>query len=115
MIKQTHNDWLSEMTKRFDTKDTAAFICPACGRVSTIRDHINAGGEPGDAPQQCIGRVNGKGDRNGKDQGFGCNWAAYGLLGTLGKGRIVVFPDGDETEVFDFATQEVLSNAYIQK
>jgi hypothetical protein len=68
-------------------------------------------GDPFDAPQGCIGRTNGKGSNNGKDQGFGCNWAAYGLLGTLGKGRTVIFSDGHESEVFDFAPTEVASNA----
>lgn len=112
MIKQTHEEWLAELTSRFGSnKRKAAFICPACGHVATIQDHIDAGGDAGDAPQGCIGRTNGKGSRDGKDLGFGCNWAAYGFFGTLGKGRKVVFHDGHETEVFDFAPAEVLTNA----
>lgn len=111
MIKQTLEEWRAEMKKRFASKEDTSFTCPACGRVSTIKDFVDAGGKDEDAPQACIGRTNGKGSKNGKDEGFGCNWAAYGLLGTLGKGRTVVFPDGHEAEVFDFAPVEVLTNA----
>jgi hypothetical protein len=111
MIKKTLKEWQEEMKSRFGSREEVAFICPSCGKIATVKDHIDAGGESDYAPQQCIGRVNGKGDRNGKDQGFGCNWAAYGFLGTLGKGRIVIMPDGKEVEVFDFATQEVSVNA----
>jgi len=111
MIKQTLGEWQSEMKRIFNSSDEVAFVCPACGRISTIKDHVDAGGVADDAPRGCIGRTNKKGSSNGKDQGFGCNWAAYGLLGTLGKGRTIVFPDGHESEVFDFAPAEVLSNA----
>jgi len=107
MIEQTLSDWQNELKSRFDSSDKAAFVCPACGRVSTVKDHINAGGKADDAPQCCIGRINGQGTKNGKDEGFGCNWASYGFLGTLGKGRNVVFPDGHTAEVFDFAPVEV--------
>lgn len=110
MIKQTLAEWQAEMVSKFPQKEDASFVCPACGRVSKVQDFIDAGGETDDAPQQCIGRVNGKGDKNGKDIGFGCNWAAYGLFGTLGKGRIVVFPDGHDCEVFNFAPVEVSQN-----
>ncbi|WP_444811862.1 hypothetical protein ACQ0P7_04925, partial [Streptococcus canis] len=30
------------------------------------------------------------------------NWAAYGLFGTMGKGRVVILPNEDKVEVFDF-------------
>lgn len=30
----------------------------------------------------------------------GCDWASFGLFGTLGKGDIVVDEDGSEIEVF---------------
>jgi len=105
MIEQSLGDWQKEMLSRFPLKNDAAFICPACRRVSAVKDIIAAGGDADDAPQQCIGRLNGKGTPNGQDEGFGCNWASYGLLGTLGKGRKVVFPDGHKAEVFDFAPE----------
>lgn len=106
MIVQTLEEWQAEMRGRFTSMEEVAFICPACGHVATVKDHMAAGGKADDAPQGCIGRTNGKGSKNGKDQGFGCNWAAYGLLGTMGKGRKIVFPDKHETEVFDFAKEE---------
>jgi hypothetical protein len=40
---------------------------------------------------------------NQADDGLGCDWAAYGLFQTLGKGRVVIAEDGSEVPVFDFA------------
>ena len=111
MTKQTLEEWQAEMKTRFESKNAVAFVCPACGKVATIKEHMEAGGKPDDAPQQCIGRTTGLGTKNSKDEGNGCNWAAFGLFGTLGKGREVVFPDGKVVEVFDFVVQEVLANA----
>ena len=36
----------------------------------------------------------------------GCNWAAYGFFGTMGKGRTVIMEDGKKVEVFAFAGEE---------
>ena len=102
MIEQTLKEWQDEMRERFESTEKVAFVCPACGRIATVQDHIDAGGEGADAPKNCIGRTNGKGTRNGKDLGNGCNWAAYGLFRTLGKGRILTFVDGSLDEVFDY-------------
>jgi hypothetical protein len=43
MIKQTLEEWQSEMKARFSSLDEAAFICPACGRISTVKDHVDVG------------------------------------------------------------------------
>lgn len=116
MEKQSLTEWLEEGKKRFgeDFKNWK-FKCPACGHVSSIKDFIDAGADANDAYQMCIGRVNGKGadGMKGKDEGNGCNWAAFGLFGTFGKGRIVV-NEGKETEVFDFA-EEGEKNERVQK
>ncbi|GIM45931.1 hypothetical protein DNHGIG_14800 [Collibacillus ludicampi] len=110
MIKQTVEEWREEAMKRFgkNIRDWK-FKCPACGHISSVQDFIDAEGEANEAYVNCIGRVNGKGSdgMKGRDEGYGCNWAAYGLFGTLGKGRIVVTDDGDEVEVFDFAEEAV--------
>lgn len=110
MKKQTIKEWQEEGKKIFgeDFKKWK-FKCPACGHISSIKDFIDAGADPNDAYQECIGRVNGKGEdgMQGKEQGFGCNWAAYGLLGTLGKGRIVITDEGKEIDIFDFAESDV--------
>jgi predicted RNA-binding Zn-ribbon protein involved in translation (DUF1610 family) len=106
MIEQTIEEWRTEIDTRFALRADVAFVCPACGHVATVRDHVEAGGKAEAAPQNCIGRTNGQGTKNGKDEGFGCNWAAYGLFGTMGKGRNVIFEDGAKHEVFDFAPKE---------
>ena len=110
MKEHTLAEWRAEMKEKFASSDEVAFICPACGHIATVKDHIDAGGTSSDAPQQCIGRTTGNGTKNQKDLGNGCNWAAFGLFGTLGKGRKVVFPDGGSCEVFEFAShkEEVL-------
>lgn len=80
--------------------------CPACGHVASAKEFDEFGEDPSRAYQNCIGRVNGKGTSNGEDNGYGCNWAAYGLFGTLGKGINIVTEDGHEVEVFEFADVE---------
>jgi hypothetical protein len=112
MIKQTLNEWMEEGKQHFG-KDFSnwKFKCPVCERVSSIKDFEDLGADPNDAYQKCIGRVNGKGTKNGEDKGYGCNWAAYGLFGTLGKGRKVIAEDGREVEVFDFAIESVEKEA----
>lgn len=99
MKKQTLQEWLDEAKRRFGEKTSEwKFQCPQCGNVQSPKNFVDAGIEPAQAPnfsyQGCIGRV---------DTSKGCNWAAYGLFGTLGKGRLIVAPDGKEVEVFDFA------------
>lgn len=105
--KQTIKEWQAEMKNLFKSRQDVAFVCPACGKVASIKDHVDAGGTEDNAPQQCIGRTNRKGGKDGKDNGFGCNWAAFGLFGTLGKGREIALPDGKPIHVFDFAVTEV--------
>lgn len=104
MIKQTYEEWIAEGRELFG-KDFIdwKFVCPACGRVSSGWDFKEAGGEPNDMYQCCIGRLNGNMRPSSKAlDGNGCDWCAFGLLKTLGKGRIVV-KDDQEIEVFDFA------------
>lgn len=106
IVKQTLKEWLDEGKERFgDDFLKWRFKCPACGHVASGQDFKDAGADPNDMYQACIGRHNGKGadGMKGKDEGFGCNWAAFGLFGNLSKGRVVVTPEGKEVEVFDFA------------
>ena len=100
-------EWQEEAVRRFgkDPEDWK-FICPACGRVNTGEEFKEAGAEPDDMYCNCIGRFNGHMVPASKSKGHGCDWAAYGLFGTMGKGVIVVKPDGKEFEVFDFAPAE---------
>lgn len=106
MIKQTLKEWQNEAISKFGVNpDNWEFKCPACGHVSSVKDFKKLGDDGNAAYQECIGRHNGKGSDglNGKDEGQGCNWAAYGLLGNLGKGRVVITPENKEIEIFDFA------------
>ena len=102
MEKQTLKEWRAEAAQRFG-KDPSkwAFVCPACGHVATVGDFLELGADASLAYQECIGRVSSP-VRPPDDPDQGCNWAAYGLFGTLGKGRIVAAGEKD-VEVFDFA------------
>lgn len=98
--------WREEAVRRFGKNpDNWGFVCPACGHIATVGEFRALGANPNQALQECIGRVNGKGadGMKGLDVGFGCNWAAYGLFRTLGKGIIVKPEDEKTVEVFDFA------------
>lgn len=105
MIKQTVDEWLEEGNNKFGKIKDWKFICPACGHISRVQEYLDLGAKENDAYQNCIGRFNKKGEdgMGGKDKGFGCNWAAYGLLGNLGQGRVVITKENKEIQVFDFA------------
>lgn len=102
MLKQTLKEWLNEGKERFG-EDFAKwrFKCPACGHVNTGKEFKDLGIDLNSMYNECVGRHTGKGSPR-KDDSSGCDWAAYGLFGTLGKGRIVL-NEGKESEVFDFA------------
>jgi hypothetical protein len=99
MKKQTIEQWRAEAKQKFGERGRDwKFICPRCGNIQSGQDFLDkAGMTLEDAAntvyQDCIGR-------HVKD--IGCDWAAYGLFRTMGKGRIVI-ADEKEIEVFDFA------------
>ena len=99
-------DWLEEGKRLFgpDPLDWR-FVCPICGRVYTAREHKEAGSDgPNKAYLECIGRYLEAGSfdpRKGNENG--CDWCAYGLFGTAGKGRLVEAEDGCVVDVFQFA------------
>jgi len=102
-MKYVREEWIKELKKRFgDDKMKWAFKCPACGKVTTMQEFKNAGAKPNDSFQNCIGRFTGKGSPTTKNHD-GCNWAAYGLFGTMDKGDTVIADDGDEIQVFAMA------------
>lgn len=106
MLKTTQTEWLKEAKEKFgEDHKKWKFICPACGHVTSVEDFMNAGGDMDGAYQECIGRYTGKGSPQ-KNDSSGCNWAAYGFFGTLGKGRIIIADDsGKEVEIFQFAEE----------
>lgn len=98
----TLEEWMQEGKARFgDDFKQWKFVCPACGHIQTVQDFKDVGADANSAYQECIGRHTGKGSAV-KGDTSGCNWAAYGLFGTLGKGRVVIADDGKEVEVFQF-------------
>jgi len=114
MTKYTLQEWHAEGKRRFgDDYKNWRFVCPACGRINVGYEFNEAGAEPNDMYATCIGRHNGKGEKplKGNETPNGCDWAAFGLLKTLGKGNIVISDDGNETEVFAFEETEVVGNA----
>lgn len=104
MIRQPLQEWLEEGKQKFGEDFTNwKFKCPACGHVASGQEFKDLGANLNDMYQICIGRINSKGTKNGKDEGNGCNWAAFGLFGNLGKGRIIITPENKEIQVFEFA------------
>jgi len=108
--KYTIEEWRAEGKRLFgdDYRDWR-YVCPACGRINTGREFEVAGAAPNDSYSTCIGRHNGKGvkgialKKGAPPPETGCDWAAFGLFGTLGAGCVVVNDEGIETEVFSFA------------
>lgn len=95
MKEWTIGEWQKELERRFGPYcEDYRFVCPHCGRVNTGMEFRKAGAKTDDIAQCCIGRF---------APGLGCDWAAYGLFGTLGKGDIVVMPDGRRRMVFAMA------------
>ena len=102
-------DWLEEGRHRFGPDPLNwRFQCPVCGRVYTVLEHMEAGSSgPNSAYQECIGRYLKAGPFNPKNGNKnGCDWCAFGLFGTVGKGQLVEAEDGSVVEVFQFAGDE---------
>ena len=103
----TIKEWKDEGKRRFgDDHTNWKFLCPACGRINTGQEFIDAGAEIDNMYSTCIGRHNGKGEtpkNDGVIPEHGCNWTAGGLLRTLGRGDIVITDAGKEVDVFAFA------------
>ena len=101
-------EWLDEAKQRFGEDALQwKFVCPACGHINCGQEFIDKG-VTNDANEavnkaycECIGRYIGKGSpKKGDDSG--CNWVAFGLFGTMGRG--VKVANGDKmTEAFAFA------------
>lgn len=103
MAKYTLKEWLDKGKKLFgDDFLKWKFVCPACGKISSVQEFKDVGADANDSYQCCIGRFTGKGapTKVSKD---GCNWAAFGFLGTLGEGDTVIADDGHEVAIFKFA------------
>ncbi len=62
----------------------AAFICPACGTIQSMADHVRAGATLDEAERaiafSCIGRRTGAKPPRRKPDGQPCNWTLGGFL-----------------------------------
>lgn len=104
-----HEQWLEEGKRRFGADPLQwRFVCPACGHVQTMQDFKDLHADPQRGYQECIGRVWNAQGKDGARSGLSgdgpgpCDWAAYGLFGTLNAGTLVVTPQ-KELWIFDFA------------
>jgi hypothetical protein len=98
MPRMTVEEWRAEAIRRFGSFEKTRFVCPACGHVASVEDfkkYKDLGAQPDSAAQKCIGRY----DQAVTD----CDWAAFGLFGTLNGGVKVILEDGKEVNAFDFA------------
>ena len=101
--RMTIEEWRAEALRRGGGKFGATrFLCPACGNVASPDDFAAGGADGGRAAEECIGRTMTPRPR-GLDGFKPCDWAAYGLFRTLGRGVVVVHPDGTEVHAFPFA------------
>lgn len=109
--RMTHRAWLDEAVKRFGRNPRNwRFRCPLCRNEASVQDFEDVKRDTGErAPVECIGRVwneVGRGPVGGLDAPRGiqpCNWAAFGLFGTLDGGVQIEREDGKVTNAFEFA------------
>lgn len=96
-------EWQAEMERRGAIE--CKFRCPLCGNEASPKDWKEADGDPQRAARECIGRLVGAKGRLGSDPPVPqpCDWAAFGLFGTLNEGTKVELEDGKVLMVFDFA------------
>jgi hypothetical protein len=103
------DEWREEATRRGGGNMLdCPFVCPACGHTATPRQFKDLGAEPDRAAKECIGRVHNELGTEGITvhewgKGQPCNWAAFGLFGTLSGGQQVEFPGGKVVSAFSFA------------
>ncbi|MCZ4501006.1 MAG: hypothetical protein JWQ74_3561 [Marmoricola sp.] len=86
----------------------AAFICPMCKTVQSLRDFVAAGCDQEKAENQigfsCIGRQTHAGSPRKTPDGKPCDWSLGGLLHIYD--LQVTTPDGNTQPSFEIATPE---------
>lgn len=96
------------MAQGVSISNHTALICPACGTIQSITDHLKAGATVEEAERtigfSCVGRRTGAGEPRAENKGKGCNWSLGGLLQI--HELTVVTPDGKKHPRFAFATPE---------
>jgi hypothetical protein len=96
------------MAQGVSTSNHVAVICPACGTVQSMADHIAAGATPDEAERtiafSCVGRRLNAGPPRKSPDGNPCNWSLGGLLQI--HELVVVTEDGKRHPRFRLATPE---------
>jgi hypothetical protein len=91
----TLEEWQAEGRRRFGKEiEDWKFKCPRCGNVATGKEYKDAGAEPDDMYQTCIGR---------HTEEKGCDWAAFGLFDIC---KVHVKNGDKEVPVFEFGEEE---------
>ena len=81
--------------------------------LQSVHDFLELAGSHDDAVQECIGLHKWKASLKNNEP-LGCGCTSYGIIGTMGKGRIVIDNKGYAAEVFDFAPSEKVSENKIE-
>lgn len=98
MVEYTEKEWKKIIIERFGEDIVNwRFKCPACGKITSGKEFKEAGAEPKDIYQKCIGNFKGQGEPDPENNQNGCNWKAYGLFRF---GDVVITDDGQEIAVF---------------
>jgi hypothetical protein len=105
----THAEFISRLKAQGQPhRRDAAFVCPMCKTVQSMRSLIIAGALPEDAETQigfsCIGRLTGAGShKKGAEPGGGCNWSLGGLFRIH---TLEVRFGADQHPIFEIASAE---------
>jgi hypothetical protein len=107
MRKISVKEFQDEIKSQGVDRQDAAFICPMCGSIQSMRDLVAAGCDQEKAETSigfnCVGRFTGA-DSPKKGSGKPCNWSLGGLLRC--HELTVVLPDGEEQPFFEVASPE---------
>ena len=90
----TLEEWQAEGKRRYgENIEDWKFKCPHCGNIASGKEFKDAGAEPNDMYQTCIGR---------HTKGKGCDWAAFGLFDIC---KVHVKSGDKEIPVFEFGEE----------
>lgn len=104
MVKYTEKEWKKKLSKMFGENVLDwKFKCPACGKITSGKEFKEAGAQPNDIYQKCIGNFKRQGKPDKENNENGCNWKAYGLFKL---GDVVITEDGTEIDVFPIGCVE---------
>lgn len=98
----THAEWTAEGRQRFGKTMDWRFVCPVCRHAASAADYRAAGAPWGAIGFSCVGRwCEGSRDAFTGSGPGPCNYAGGGLFGL--NPVVVVYEDGKEHRVFEFA------------